>query len=348
MQTTTPLGISLIVCAGLTAQQNYHVSPPGTESLEGGGTSSIQLNYANSRVQQIDNSLVGSKLRLIRGLAYKRNGGVVATAIATIEIEILMTHSDFAKITSTYANNYKVAPTTVFTKKKIKIDWTRSIPAPAPYDAVFPLDKPFIYNGTDALLWDSKTTTGTTGPGLTQDWWNGTSPATIYGPIPSALGAGCKTSNGTMTLSSSFRSSTPTGFDFAWSITGGPSSQPALLIFGLGAATVPLFCGNLEISQPIVILPYGTTSATGSIPLNHASSTWNPNLKEADIYTQMLALDPTQKSGFALSNGLHSRIPRQPGGAAPYDIKRIYSTTSSTALTGSTPTLTSIAVKYLH
>ena len=342
------LGASLLVCASLSAQQNYYISPPGTESLEGNSSSSIQFDYALSRVQQIDNSLLGSSPKVFRSIAYRRNANVVATAVGTIEIEILMTHADFNKITSTYANNYKVAPSTVFAKKKIKIDWTQSAPTPAPFDAVLPFDKPFVYNSTDALLWDSKTTTGTTGPGLSQDWFSGNSPATIYGPNPSELGAGCKTANGTMTLGSSFRSTSATGFDFGWSISGGPSSQPSLLIFGLGAATVPLFCGNLEISQPIVILPYGTTSATGAIPVNYASSTWNPNLADSNIYTQVLALDPTQKSGFALSNGLHSRIPRKPGGAAPYDIKRIYTLNSATATTGSTPSLSSVATKYIR
>ena len=348
MSKATILGASLIACASLSAQQNYYISPPGTESLEGNSSSSIQLNYALSRVQQIDNSLLSSSPILIRSIAYRRNAAVVATAVGTIEIEILMTHADFAKITNTYASNYKVAPSTVFTKKKIKIDWTQTPPSPADFDAVFPFDKPFVYNGTDALLWDSKTTTGATGPGLTQDWFSGNSPATIYGPNPTELGTGCKTANGTMTLASSFRSTTATGFDFGWSLTGGPASQPTILIFGLGAATVPLFCGNLEISNPVVFVPLGATSATGAIPLAYASSTWNPNLTEAEIYTQVLALDNTQKSGFALSNGLHSRIPRKPGGATAYEIKRIYTTTSSTALTGSTPTLTSIAMKYLH
>ena len=50
MSNLTILGVSLIACASLSAQQNYYISPPGTETIEGNSASSIQLNYANSRI----------------------------------------------------------------------------------------------------------------------------------------------------------------------------------------------------------------------------------------------------------------------------------------------------------
>src|SRR5690606_20138053 len=157
-------------------------------------------------------------------------------------------------------------------------DWTMPSPrTPAEYDVVFPFDNIFVYNRTDALLWECRTTTGTAASSYAQDWYSGNSPALVYGPIPSALGVGCTTPNGRMNLDSSFRSGSPTAFEFGWELTAGPSQQPAALFIGLAPLKAPLFCGTIEI-QPLIQVPMGQTSAGGHIPLAYAQTSWDPAL----------------------------------------------------------------------
>jgi hypothetical protein len=349
MNPALTLCIVSLLCTGLKAQnQNYYISPPGTETLEGNSSSSIQLNQSASQVMQVDNTLQVMKSPLITGLAYRRNLNLTTSTTRTLELEIKVGHADFSKVTSTYATNYLGTPSVVFKKQNITFDWTSASPlTPAAYDAVIPFATPFIYNGKDAFVWESNNTTGNAGTGYSQDWYSGSSPATIFGPIPTPLGAGCKTPNGTMTLNSSFRSTAATSFDYGFDLIGGPASTAALLFVGVNDPNVPFFCGTLHV-DPLLSAPIGSTSATGVIALRYANTPWTPALVDAAVYSQAFALDQSQASGVAMSNGLHSRAPRTPGGAHSHNIMRIFTQNVANSTSGSTPSFSSVATKYLQ
>ncbi|MCA8955701.1 MAG: hypothetical protein KDC87_06495 [Planctomycetes bacterium] len=351
------LALSLSLCVPLSAVsraapqttvQDYYVSPPGTEGLEGNSSSALSLNYAASRVQQVDDTLRGVDLQTIRGLAFRRDFNLVATARLDLEIEIAMTHADFASFGSIFSANYKAPPTTVFPKQRVTIDWTSASPLrPADYDAVFPFVAPFAYNRTDALLWETRTTSGKTGAGYLQDWYAGVPAATVYGPRPSDLGSGCTTPNGVLTHLCSIRSTNANSVDFGFGVRGGPSSQPVVAYVGLTAVKLPLLCGVLEVN-PLLGMSLGTTDGNGGVPIGYASAAWSAALVDLRILSQAFALDPSQASGVAISNGVLSRVMRSPGGATAYGVKRTYAPDSATAGVGTPVTLSSVAVKYFR
>lgn len=260
---------------------------------------------------------------------------------------VILSDADFATMGTTFANNYKGTPTTVFTKKKISMDWTKPAAlTPAEFDVIFKFDTPFLYSGADALLWETVTTTGGSNvTGYAQDWYSGSSPATVVGPIPSSLGRGCNTGSAAMNHNSSIRSTSATDFQYGFDLSNGPASAPALMFVGSQQLNLPLFCGSLQV-VPLLDVPLGSTDASGNIALNYATTTWSPNFANGSVMTQVAALDRSQPGGVALSNGLHTRSMRVPGGAAAYNIKRSFNTTNAASPTGSTPSLSSVAVKY--
>ncbi|HMQ23236.1 MAG TPA: hypothetical protein PKE00_12145, partial [Planctomycetota bacterium] len=89
---------ALLIAASLTAQGIEFATPRGIEFFEGNSSSNIMLgNYAaDTRVQQVDNSLVGVALPAIRFLAWRRDGAGAGTANKVVTLEIVMAHSDYA------------------------------------------------------------------------------------------------------------------------------------------------------------------------------------------------------------------------------------------------------------
>jgi len=342
--TTVCFCIAVLSGAGLGAQTVYYVSPPGTELVEGNSSSSISLGYGASRVQQIDNSLLGSGLRVTRSLAWRRDGSLGnPTAARTIEITILMTHSNFSAVGTTYTNNYLAAPTTVFPKAKVTLDWSKAPKlTPPEYDAVFPFKSVFIYNDKDALLWETQTTTGTaTDSRYSQDWFS-TAAATTQGLRPQVLGAGCTTGNGAMTLNGTLTASATT-FSFGWDVKGAPSSVPVSVYIGLRDPNLPLFCSTLH-TDALFPVPLGTTDTNGTIPLKLTGLAWSNSFSGFPFFSQALAPDKNV-FGASISNGLYSTAPRAKGGTA-IQIKRTFTLNSATSATGSTPSSSAVATRF--
>ncbi|MHC4513805.1 MAG: hypothetical protein ACYTGW_05470 [Planctomycetota bacterium] len=342
-RTTLPLCIAILLGAGLSAQTKYYVSPPGTELVEGNSSSSISLGYGASRVQQIDNSLLGSGLQVIRSIAWRRNNTAKPTAARMIDITILMAHSNFSAVTNTYASNYKTPPTAVFPRAKVNLDWSKpALLTPPEYDAVFPFKSIFIYNAADALLWETQTMTGTAmDSGYSQDWFS-TAAATTQGLRPQVLGKGCTTGNGAMTLNGTLTANSTT-LSFGWDVKGAPSSVPVSVYIGLRNPNVPLFCSTLH-TDAMFPIPLGTTDANGTIPLNLTGQTWNSSFPGVSFYSQALAPDKNV-FGASISNGLYSTTPRVKGGTA-IQVKRTFTLNSSTAATGSTPSTSAVATRF--
>ena len=146
--------------AGLTSAQTSarYITPRGAEFFEGNSASDIMLGNwnPNTRTQQIDNNLVGTGFPLIRLIGWRRNGTGGVGAAKSTDVTVIMSHADYNTVTNTFANNYKDPPVTVFTRKTVNLpDWnTATTLVPAPFDVVLPLDVPFLYNNTDALLFD--------------------------------------------------------------------------------------------------------------------------------------------------------------------------------------------------
>lgn len=334
---------TFLLSSALAAQTVYYVSPPGTELVEGNSSSSISLGYAASRVQQIDNSLLSSGLRLVRSLSWRRNQGASPSAARTIEITILMSHSDFSKVSNTYTNNYKDTPTTVFPKAKVNLDWSKAPKfTPPEYDAVFPFKSVFVYNDKDALLWETQTTTGgSTDSSYTQDWFS-TAAATTQGLRPQVLGKGCTTAQGTMTLNSTLTASSTT-LSFGWDVKGAPVNVPVSVYIGINNPNIPLFCSTLH-TDALFPVALGSTDSSGTVPLKLNNQAWKSSYGGVSFFSQ--ALSPDKNAfGASISNGLYSTTPRVPGGTA-IAVRRSYTLNSSTSTTGSTPSTSAVSTKF--
>jgi hypothetical protein len=325
------------------------ISPRGAEFFEGNSSSDILFGNwnPNTRVQQIDKNLIGTGLPAILYLGWRRNGNANAGAAKTTDLTIIMSHADYDTVTNDFASNYKDPPQTVFTRKPVNLpDWNAPAPTvPSPFDLRVPLDTPFIYNGVDALLWDVLNENNPMGT-YSQDWLSGTIPHT-YGAYPTLLGAGCPTPNGTMNHRAAIRANATT-LDMGFRVEGAPSTANVSLLFGLSnpGLTVPGLCTTLN-TAPIADLPLGVTDAQGGIALQFGFATaWNPGFAGLPIHTQALALDPSQPFlPVALSGGLLSPAPTA-AGTQIIDVKRIYNTSSTTALTGIGPSVSAVATVY--
>ncbi|MCB9882867.1 MAG: hypothetical protein H6834_13860, partial [Planctomycetes bacterium] len=245
----------VVVSSGVCSQTLEFASPRGIEFFEGNSSSNIMLgNYsADTRVQQVDNSLVGLPLPAIRYLAWRRDGLGTGSANKTVTLEIVMAHSDFATVSNTWASNYKDTPRTVFTKKAVSLpDWTTaSSKTPQEFDFQVKLDSPFIYNRTDAIVWDVINSNNALNA-MPQDWQS-TNIAHTYGDYPSDLGGGCATKNGAMRSDTAFRADA-TNIELGVKVTNGPSAAPIVLLVGASDPNIqlPNACGVLHVN-PILL-----------------------------------------------------------------------------------------------
>jgi hypothetical protein len=338
---------SLLFTAGLLAQPNYTVTPRGVDLIELNSSSSISLNWTTgntTRVQQADNAHLGNA-RVLRSIAWRRNGTAAKATTWTPKLDILFAHADFSKYSSTFASNYKTTPVTVFSGTQ-KLDWTKPSPLPVGLwsDATFPFKAPFVYNGKDALLWETRTfSTSTTSAGYSVDWQRTPAvPATRSWLIPQVLGTGCTTKNGRMTLSGTFSvNSTPT-YSLTWNITNTSSSVPVRVYIGLTNPNRPLLCSRLH-TEALLLFPPGSSNASGRASLSF-SGPWTSALIGVPFSAQALAFDISAPWGGFLSNGLFLRLPKAVGGT-PFAVKRMYSTSSVTATTGTTVTNDAMATQ---
>ena len=107
--------------------------------------------------------------------------------------------------------------------------------------------------------------------------------------------------------------------------TNAPSSAPVLLSIDSvdSALTLPFLCRPLH-AMPTVLLPLGTSSATGTLPVKHIVFGHNPSIIGASLVTQLVSFDIGQPAPFlplALSNGRTTTMganPTLPCSAACY------------------------------
>lgn len=346
-----PSVVLLALTTTLCAQPVFtRIAPRGSEFFEGNSASDIMLgNWApQTRTQQIDASLVGTAVPLVRYLGWRRNGAGNTGAPKATDLTILMGHADFATVTNTFATNYKTAAQTVFTKKTVNLpDWnTATTSVPAPCDLVVPLDVPFVYNNVDALVWEVLNENNPMGI-YTQDWVS--SMTHTYGDYAVDLGGGCTTPNGAMSHRAALRANASV-LELGYDVAKAPSTTPLTMLIGASDPSVQLpgLCGTIH-AMPDATLALGSSGANGELALAFPISTpWNPALAGAVLYTQVLAQDASQSGlPFALSNGLRIAVPTTNAiGTTPINVKRIYHTSSVTTATGTGPAVSAVVTLY--
>jgi len=152
----------LLCLATSLAAQSYLSSPAGYLTTESSGSlvsSSHPFYSANTRFQYLDASNHGTP-KTFQALEIRRDGGATYTMPArTVNVALIMAHTNLATATTTFASNYSGSPTTVIAKKSFNLpDLTTLPPAqPAPWgQIVFPFDSGsfFAYDGVQDLLFE--------------------------------------------------------------------------------------------------------------------------------------------------------------------------------------------------
>ncbi|MCA8956273.1 MAG: hypothetical protein KDC87_09365 [Planctomycetes bacterium] len=327
------LALSLLLPASVAGQSKYTVTPRGVDLVELSSSSAIALNWTGgntTRIQQADDAHTGQP-RVLNSIAWRRNGTAATATAWTPTLDIYLGHTDINTFSTTFSNNYKTTPTLLFRGSQ-KLDWTSpsSLPVGLWSDATFSFTSPFLYNGTDALLWETQTTsTATTSSGYSLDW-SATAPTTRSSLIPQVLGTGCTTGNGVMGLATSFTVDSTPNYTSKWDVTATASNAPVSLYLGFANPNFPLLCGRLHTTAAIAA-PLGAANAAGDATLA-LNSGWLSSMTGIALHAQALAIDSSAPGGGYLSNGIFLCLPKAIGGEA-FKVKRVYSTTSSTAAT---------------
>lgn len=341
--------LSLLSLSAAVAAQNLYVQPDGYAGVEGNSSTGIPFSYLSARVQQADSNRIGQPMPAISSLAFRRDRSAGSSSTArTIDVTILMGKNDIATFSNTFANNWLSTPTTVYTMKPTNLpDISVAPPAPpGPFVVTIPLDVNFNYDGVDSFMWELLVDNGVTGT-YSMDW--SSAAINTAGATSTALGTGCTTPNGVMSLTTSF-SADVNNLNLSFSTLRAPSSAPVILALGVSNPNLPVpgLCTSLY-TDALLQVPLGTSGTTGSLSSVVISAPWQDSFAGVNLFSQVLSPDLSQTGlPLALSNGRQSPLPLTRGGPAPAGIRRTYSTSSSSALTGVAPSTSAVVTQITY
>src|SRR5262245_53116407 len=213
MSTKLTCSLALLVSAACLSAQSTFTSPKGFDTTEGATNHDyILASKIGLTFQQLDATNRGTT-GMLKSIAWRRDG-VLATnttnTARTLEMEVLMADTVVANVSTTHAANYKNPPTVVFTKKMVNApDWTQKpVTAPAAWDLKAQFDTPWLYLGTDDLLWEVRVTqnsavTGTSGLAYAFDFEYVGATAFTASATASTVGTGCVSTGRTSAFSAS-------------------------------------------------------------------------------------------------------------------------------------------------
>jgi hypothetical protein len=322
--------------------QNYFTTPKGFSHPEGNNEvfTSHPLYSANARFQYTDGTQAPTSAKVLKDLAFRRRASEVPGPYGarTTNLTLIYAHTTYSATTTTFATNYKGSSSTTTYSGVLNLpDMSAGpLPLPAPW-VVVPLTTTFPYNGTDDLLIEFQcanttpsaqqypldTIDGTYYPGG-YSIYNGIEPCQVTGRTnPFWINA-----NNDPVISGG-----KVSYDMY--ATDGPASQAAVWILGLTQIYNNLggaLCAHLQ-PTPQITVPM-MTDAIGNI-----GTTANPVVLSYSypgyvhlVFAQFVALDPAQGSPIkvALSDDLRYLV----GDTGPWNVRRLSTTSGSTAATG--------------
>lgn len=338
-------GLSFALCAGLAAQGTV-VTPWGFDKVDGSSNTSYPFSAKSFRFQQTITDLKGTP-RVFKSLGLRPDAyySCGTCGARTVEVEIVMAHTDAAKTSKTFAANYAGTPVTVFARAKVNLPDRSKGPSgqvPMPPDVIFLFQKPFNYDGKQDLLYDIKT-------------WNNTGTGSYYSDYVTqggrvyadrrTLGTGCTAVGQTnaMRLASLTSAESVSGaykFRLYWYTNYGPKNAPCTTLIGVSDpnTAVPGLCTNVRV-VPLVDVPK-TSSSTGYFNTRDASGNYVyvPYDRAAVglvLHAQSAGIDKgsSQAIPVAASNGLSAKLPP----AADFVAKRVMHFSDANATVGAGP-----------
>lgn len=323
---------SFVIAAAVAAivpAQTFVTSPRGFDTTEGNATFN-HFSVSNRRFHQVDNTHVG-QFFVVNSVGFRRdggaNGGGTNVGARTADMEVSMGLANFGFLQRVFDNNFLPGTRQIaYTKKSTNIpSWTGNNGTPAPFDLVLPLDLPFVYSGTNAIVTDFTHENlayvggvGATGGCAVDRQYTGATTATGV-----QLAVGCiATGNAaafaqTMRLENNGAALPNYGMRMRVNATGAPASTPVILNIDFADAnlSVPGLCTTMN-ALPTISLGIGSSSATGVIPETSISFPHSPAFIGGALVTQMLALDLGQPVfPIVLSSGRQASFPNDPTAA---------------------------------
>lgn len=327
--------LTLLPLASPLLAQSYTVSPLANTTTQGTASNPIPFQYAASRYQQIHGDLKGAS-KVIQGMSVRRGSGTQTNAVArTLDLTVTFANSDITKVSATFAANYVGTPTTVFPKASVNFpDWTVSAGSPEPWSIVVPFTTPFVYIGTNDLLWEwaVENNTGST-KSYAADVYSGIT-ADMVSSTNVILGVSCKATGQTNPMSYGprcYSSRALNSFYFKGTALYGAINQPSAILLGVTNPNLspPGFCTNVY-TDGLVVFPSVANATIGSFATPDLLIPYNPGFVGAKLYSQAVSADLGQP-GFpvALSAGVENTLPAL---AAPgvVPIVRAFDLTSAT------------------
>lgn len=342
--------VVVLVATAASSLPAQLISPLGEGYGAKKGNSVMQYPFSKGsgmhRWQQVHGELKGQALAITQ-LSFRQGGHNSTTAQGrTVTCELYMGPSNYANLSSTFANNWNGTPQQVTASRTVNVPAFTSPPAggyPAPFNVTIPLDTPYMHSGQDGLAWELRVTN------LSFDDWtyfdyHRWSADTRSGQR--RIGQGCLASTtNPPTLPRHYMDSyLRANFDnneyrFQWRSWYGPKNQPTAILLGTREVNIPipgLLCTNIYVDGIFASIN-GTTPNSGhwtNTPL--FSWPYDPTWVGFKVYSQTIGIDPNQAGGslgVSLSRGEENTLPAM--GPSPLQASRIHANGSTTAPTGS-------------
>jgi hypothetical protein len=336
MQTRTSLAVAVLSGAAFAQV----TTPVGYNTVEG---NAVFFHFTGSRLfQSIDASQATTPATFTR-FALRRDGASAASAsyaARTVDYEVTLGPGNIGQISGDLTQNL-AGSTVVHALRNVSMpDWTNPpVTPPAPFDFAVMLDAPYTHGG-GPLMWmvryaNSSVTTQT----VIDRQFNqhlSASGALLTGSV-GCIATGRTVAFGhTTAMRNGSASAGALGMHLQVTTTNAPSSAPVMLSIDTvdSNLTLPFLCTTLR-ALPTVLLTLGTSSATGTLPVQHLNFGYVPSAIGASLVTQLISIDPGQPAPFlpiALSTGRSTTMPADPAApssAAAYAFSTLPATTGT-------------------
>lgn len=303
---------ALALASAVSAQL---ISPVGFDTLGGNSSNSSPFYGISFRCQQVHGDLVGQSLS-IKGLSFRRDAiWSSAARKKRLSLTVWLGQGSFSNVSKTFAKNYDTSgPSNVLPLSTVQLPQLPFKPAnpPAPFTVHVPFQKPYVYAGKRALVWDMIGSAT-----LSQGW----SPYPLDadkadGPrrgVYVELGTGCMTAGHRSPMLAVAYFTTlrnPDRKRYICHTQFATKNAPAMMFIGLTNPNVPF---------PICNKTLYTDASLASIPLRsdwmgtfqwQIDTPWHPQWAGRRFYTQTATADPTKfPMPIAVSNGAMSIVP---------------------------------------
>ncbi|MCB9881347.1 MAG: hypothetical protein H6832_04875 [Planctomycetes bacterium] len=321
-----------IATAAATAQ---FTSPKGFVTIEGGTNHSYMLfSKGEMRWQAIDRSHVGGGAKIMRELAWRRDGttatnsAYTARTMGNFEVNIGLSDWDTLQVAN-LDNNFKTGSITQVVKPRTLsvVDVSVQPPtAPATWTTVIKFDAPFIYQGSDPFLWEVKYSSNTITTSTDYSFDFNYSGSTQYASTSgTAIGTPCTSTGMTSPVSHAMTFyNHASKFRITRAVSNMPPNTPVFMYLDAvdSNLTVPGLCAVLHV-LPTIVLPLGTTDGTGTLATATIDNIpYVASVVGQDLYFQYWGLDLGQ-AGFPLSLSAATKI-TVPSDASVYKVTRFY------------------------